>query len=231
MLSLALAAPVDAPRIAEIHMAAFGANAMLRAQFPAAPVRAALRRSVEVKARADMADPRTTVLVVREDCSGSSSDSHARGAEGGGGGGEKGVVVAFAKWAHPVPSADEDYAEPPWIWPEGTDRGILDAWAGKAEEAQRRAVGSRPCYRLTFMGTDPAHERRGAATMMARWGIEQCKKDRVPAYLESTLEAAPFYAKNGFTSVEKFSLEYRRAGSSGEPETYEEISFVYDPLL
>lgn len=65
-LILSLASLTDAGRIAEIHMAAFGSNAMLRAQFPTPAVRDALQRSIEWKALADIKDPKTTVLLVRD---------------------------------------------------------------------------------------------------------------------------------------------------------------------
>lgn len=54
----------DAPRIAEIHMAAFGPNAMLRAQFPTPAIRQGLQTCIENKAVADIDDPKTSVLVV-----------------------------------------------------------------------------------------------------------------------------------------------------------------------
>ena len=54
----------DAPRIAEIHMAAFGRNAMLHAQFPTPATREALQTCIRDKAVADIEDPKTTVLVV-----------------------------------------------------------------------------------------------------------------------------------------------------------------------
>ena len=54
----------DAPRIAEIHMAAFGPNAMLHAQFPTPAIRQQLQICITEKAFADIDDPKTTVLVV-----------------------------------------------------------------------------------------------------------------------------------------------------------------------
>ncbi|KAI1774843.1 putative GNAT family acetyltransferase [Hypoxylon cercidicola] len=223
-LTLAFAEHEDAARIAEIHMAAFGSNAMLLAQFPTPTVRDALQKSIEFKALADIDDPRTTVLVVRCSSLACSSDvtkldetncEHR----------PRGNAIAFAKWAHPV-SIEEDYTEPPWIWPAGTDLKTLGDWTQVTEQAQSHAVGDAPCYRLTFIGTDPAYERRGAATMMVRWGIDQSKNDRVPAYLESTVEAAPFYRKLGFVEVEKLSLTYEDTGTNAG-KVYEEIGFVY----
>ena len=157
-LVLGLARPADARRIAEIHMAAFGDNAMLRAQFPSAALREAgggggggLRDAIEAKARADMGDSKTSVLVVRD------TDVSAEGDVGGGDGGEgkgegQGPVVAFAKWSHPV-APGEQYVEPPWVMPAGTDRAVLKSWTRKVEEAQERAVGRTPCFRTYYLPT------------------------------------------------------------------------------
>lgn len=54
----------DAARIAEIHMAAFKDNAMLRAQFPTPTIRKSLQICIEDKTLADINDPKISVLVV-----------------------------------------------------------------------------------------------------------------------------------------------------------------------
>ncbi len=75
------------------------------------------------------------------------------------------------------------------------------------------------------MGTDPLYERRGAASLMVEWGKEQCQSHGAPAYLESTLEAANFYKKHGFTPVETFSLDVPGIGDG----LYSETSFIFVP--
>lgn len=150
-LVLTLAHRADAGRIAEIHMAAFGPNMMLRAQFPTPAVRQALQRCIEMETLAEIDDPKTTVLIVRE----SPDDEQLTSAQSGpliqskdkAEQERKGRAIAFAKWAHPV-TDEEDYVEPPWMWPEGTDRNVLENWMRKTEEAQERALGRTPCYRM-----------------------------------------------------------------------------------
>lgn len=235
-LQRAEAIPADAQKIAEIHMAAFGANAMLRAQFPTPSVRAALKEAIRTKTIADIQDPRITVLVVR--------DPGIRRPH------TVAEVIAFAKWSHPV-LPGEGYTEAPWIWPEGTDHAILAIWTKKMEDAQERATGGRPCYRtscarratghrsrtrltqtllnlgLTFIGTDPAHEKRGAGSLLVDWGKDRSREENVPLYLESTLEAASFYQNHGFVSREKVSLSI--GGTGNEPNVYEEVIFTFEP--
>ncbi|KAI8630612.1 putative GNAT family acetyltransferase [Xylariaceae sp. FL1651] len=238
-LKLTPAGPADAARIAEIHMAAFGSNAMLLAQFPTPEVRKGLQESIRLKALADIEDPKISVLVVRDLPSNPAATARVENGSSNRSGVKEitseaeteedrgGKVVAFAKWSHPT-ARDDGYEETPWIWPPGTDLEILDGWARVAEEAQEQAVGDKPCYRLTFMGTDPAYERRGAASMMVRWGLDQCRKKGVLAYIESTLDAAAFYEKLGFTAFSNLSLEYKIAGQY-QAKVYREISFIHRP--
>lgn len=139
-LILLPATPQDAPRIAEIHMAAFGSNLMLRTQFPSPTIRAALQIAIEQKLLADIEDLKTSVLVVRDvDLDQDNS----------------GKVISFAKWSHPVKQG-EHYVEPPWIWPQGTDLAVLEEWGRKVEKVQESLVGTTPAYRkdhLLFFGT------------------------------------------------------------------------------
>ncbi len=132
-LHLSPALETDAPRIAAIHMAAFGTNAMLLAQFPTPTVRAKLQTRIAAKALADIRDPNIAVLVVRDD----DENDNGNGDD---------EVVSFAKWSLPVREGEAD-VEAPWVWPEGTDLAVLDGWSGVVEGAKGRVVGEGACYR------------------------------------------------------------------------------------
>ena len=126
-LHVSPASETDATRIAAIHMAAFGTNAMLLAQFPTPTVREKLQICIATKALADIRDPEIAVLVVRD-------------------GGNADEVVSFAKWSLPVREG-EACVESPWLWPEGTELEVLDRWTRVVEEAKERVVGEGACYR------------------------------------------------------------------------------------
>ncbi|KAJ8129718.1 hypothetical protein O1611_g3912 [Lasiodiplodia mahajangana] len=208
-LKLTLAVPADAARIADIHMAAFATNGMLLAQFPTPEIREGLREAIKKKALADIHDSKITVLVVRDTPPGrdtatpEDSDNHHSAAEGALNRCNTeenitGKVIAFAKWSHPV-GKGEKYEETPWEWPPGTEMRVLENWTRETDEAQEAAIGDEPCYRLSFMGTDPRYERRGAASMM-------------------------FYKKMGFKAAKDISLEFLL---NGQNQKYDEIAFVY----
>lgn len=128
-LTLAKATPSDAPRMADIHMAAFEQNDMLLAQFPTEKIRQGLWISLVDKAVAEMNDPQWKVLVVKD---------------------ETGEIISFAKWCLPIPEGVE-YEESPWHWPEGFNSAVLDAWTAKVDDATGGILGTRPCYRMLLL--------------------------------------------------------------------------------
>ena len=200
-LTLKLAAEKDALRIADIHMAAFSSNEMLLAQFPTPAVRAELHHSIATKALDDIRDPHMAVLLVQESQS-------------------NGEVISFAKWSLPLSTP---YNESPWRWPEGTRLDILDQWTQRVESAHKEILGNKPFYHLSFIGTDPKHERRGAATMLIKWALDRCSHDGKSAYLESTSTAYDLYMRLGFTPKTKISMVLP------DGSTYEEIGFLFQP--
>lgn len=169
-LTLLPAQESDAPRIAAIHMAAFGTNAMLHAQFPTRTLRAGLQDAIVDKTIKDIRDAKTAVLVVR-DCLDDlhlhreKGKGHDRDQNQGQGQGQKqnenekgqeqekesnssnnNSVISYARWNLPVHQS-EGYVEPPWCFPEGTKWDVLKMWTDKVEGAQERVLGKEPCYR------------------------------------------------------------------------------------
>ena len=54
-------------------------------------------------------------------------------------------------------------------------------------------------------------------------------EDNVPAYLESTVDAAPLYEKKGFKAVEKLSMKLAGMTNDGALVVYEETCFILRP--
>lgn len=129
-LRLSPACESDAPRIAAIHMAAFGSNLLLRVQFPTAAIRAELEIAIAEKALADIRDTQRSILVVRDD--------------------HRNETISFAKWSLPV-FKSETYKETPWRWPVGTNLAVLDAWTEKVERAAAKVLDGRPCFRTFYL--------------------------------------------------------------------------------
>lgn len=64
--------------------------------------------------------------------------------------------------------------------------------------------------------------------MLVQWAIEQSKIHKTPLYLESTLDAAPFYKKLGFTVEDTISLDCVSAEDGRL--LYKEAIFMFRPI-
>ncbi|KAJ5500734.1 Acyl-CoA N-acyltransferase [Penicillium expansum] len=82
-------------------------------------------------------------------------------------------IVAYAKWDLAMP--DERGARfPPWH-------------------------GDMPGQDyLDMLGTHPDYRRRGAGSMLVRWGCEIADREGVRAYIDASKAGVPLYAKHGF---------------------------------
>ncbi|KAE8413830.1 hypothetical protein BDV36DRAFT_299612 [Aspergillus pseudocaelatus] len=134
------------------------------------------------------------------------------------------VVVSFAKWRRLIDGfLARSYVEAPWQWPAGTRFDILEDWTRRFE-----AAASSPQYSwgldLSYIATSPEHERRGTASMLVKWGVEQAKKDGMLAALESTKNGWPLYERLGFKAEGSITMELEEMGV-----LYEEMCFVWRP--
>ena len=58
-----------------------------------------------------------------------------------------------------------------------------------------------------MIGVRPDLQRRGAGSALMNAALEQCDRDRIPAYLESSLERnLPFYERHGFETIEQVDV-------------------------
>ncbi|EER24473.1 GNAT family acetyltransferase, putative [Coccidioides posadasii C735 delta SOWgp] len=207
MKTLGEAKESDAACIADIHIAAFETNVQFIAQFPTPPVRKGLWTSLRDKAISEIRDPKWVVLVVRN---------------------EEDQVIGFAKWCRPILKS-ENYEEPPWQWPEGTNMAALNEWTAKVEAANAKILHNTPCYRLSFCATDPRYQRQGVASLLVGWGMRRSKEENIPVALESTPEGTIFYEKLGFKAEGRISMQLDGVGQDGASVLYEETCFVFWP--
>lgn len=69
------------------------------------------------------------------------------------------------------------------------------------------------------MHTSPAHQRRGAGSMMLSWGIEQAKAKNLLLYLEASPEGRRLYQKFGFLVEKVHSVDLSKWGGPAKSDT------------
>tara|TARA_R110002003_G_scaffold104_15_gene8303 strand:+ start:15090 stop:15857 length:768 start_codon:yes stop_codon:yes gene_type:complete len=133
-----------------------------------------------------------------------------------------GEVVAAARWRHVKPK-DEGAKERTWGEVEAafadrfkpydeSEPDMLDALVTLFNDQKRKSLGTRPYFVLDTLATLPQHERRGAGSMLVRWGCEKADEAGVVAYVEASPVGAPLYARHGFEPVADMEFDLRRWG-------------------
>ncbi|CCT61081.1 hypothetical protein IAQ61_001638 [Plenodomus lingam] len=128
-----------------------------------------------------------------------------------------GKMIAGAKWRInkterteeqiqkmlPVPGKDEE------------GRPAAQDFMWFLHRVRKEYMGTKPFYFLHILVTDPEHHRRGAGTMLLKWGLEQADKDNMPAFLESSSMARPLYTSLGFSARHEEIWDLKKYGLEG----------------
>jgi GNAT superfamily N-acetyltransferase len=76
----------------------------------------------------------------------------------------------------------------------------------------RREWGAKPQVMLESLVTHPDHHRRGAGSLLLKWGIAEADRLGVIAYLEASDNGAPLYRRFGFETVRNIEFDARKYG-------------------
>ena len=140
-----------------------------------------------------------------------------------------GEMVAGARWRYVKPTKEgakertweevdaglttpEPYAE--------SDPGMFKSLFALFNANKREILGRQPYYVLDTLVTLENHMRRGAGSMLVRWGCEKADEAGVQAFLEASPMGAPMYARHGFELVKEVHLDLRKWGGK------EKMSFI-----
>lgn len=72
--------------------------------------------------------------------------------------------------------------------------------------------------RRTVLGmivTSPDYRRRGAASLLLQWGLDQADEQGVEIYLESSVAGRPLYEKFGLRTLKVFDFDMAQLGYEG----------------
>jgi GNAT superfamily N-acetyltransferase len=136
-----------------------------------------------------------------------------------------GEIIAGAKWRYVTPktlgatertweeveAAFQDRMQPY----DESEPALLNELFEIFNEHKRRHLGNRPYYALDTLATHQDHGRRGAGSMLVRWGCEKADEAGVQAYLEASPMGAPMYARYGFVEVARIRMDLTKNGGQG----------------
>ncbi len=123
----------DAPRLAEIHLAAMDSNPLLHAQFPTPDSLENLRRFLKAYTANQLRDAASGTLVARDT--------------------ESNTIAGFVKWDSPSHPEDVKLESGDLRNLEGCQVEFLDGYASLAAQVRERSFGDRLCYRRCCLVT------------------------------------------------------------------------------
>ncbi|KAJ5691970.1 Acyl-CoA N-acyltransferase [Penicillium macrosclerotiorum] len=104
-------------------------------------------------------------------------------------------LVAYAKWDLAM-VAERGSRFPPWH--EDQPAGDCDNFFGSLEKERQRVMGDRKNFYLDMLGTHPEYRKRGAGSMLVKWGCDLADDEGAGAYVDASKAGAPLYEKFGF---------------------------------
>ncbi|OJJ96553.1 hypothetical protein ASPACDRAFT_34357 [Aspergillus aculeatus ATCC 16872] len=108
-------------------------------------------------------------------------------------------IIAYGKWDLDPGHRGARFPE----WHSDSDAALCEQFFGGCEVVRREVMGQRRggYYYLDMLVTHPQHRRRGAATMLVRWGCELADRTGMLVYIDSTRAGVPVYEPLGFVVV------------------------------
>jgi predicted N-acetyltransferase YhbS len=81
-------------------------------------------------------------------------------------------------------------------------------------KSRREFIGGKPHVMLESLVTSPDHHRRGAGSMLLKWGTEKVDELGVVGYLEASDDGAPLYARFGYEPIREIEFDTRKYGGT-----------------
>ncbi|KAJ5910467.1 hypothetical protein N7504_005110 [Penicillium tannophilum] len=105
-------------------------------------------------------------------------------------------IAAWGKWDSSMPNERGPRFFLPWT--EEMDSDFCSSVFEGFEKNRRMVMGDERHIFLDTLCTHPDYWRRGAGSMIVKWGCDLADKEGVSAYLDSSKDGAPLYQKFGF---------------------------------
>jgi GNAT superfamily N-acetyltransferase len=113
-------------------------------------------------------------------------------------------MIAVAHWsvydAERTPEEADEDLQPRPTWPEENRAARLD-FLGGIFRSTREIMGTQPHVILESLLTHQDHHRRGAASLLMKWGVEEADRLGLVTYLAASEAGKPLYERFAFEPV------------------------------
>lgn len=106
-------------------------------------------------------------------------------------------IVGYARWVCGVAEGRQDAD----LLPAWSNTRLADLLFGGVADMRLAYMRARKHWYLDILFTHPAHQRKGVAGILMRWGLSRADEDGLEVYLEASLQGKPVYEHLGFQEV------------------------------
>ncbi|KAI4152295.1 MAG: hypothetical protein LQ340_002989 [Diploschistes diacapsis] len=93
---------------------------------------------------------------------------------------------------------------------------ILQAFEDNSRQVKKRIIAGKKRVHLSRLATLPAHQRRGAATMLLKKGEQIAEQERLDSWVVASDVGSPLYEKGGFVPVEGGTITFDLGSVGGK---------------
>ncbi|KAK2594702.1 hypothetical protein QQS21_007612 [Conoideocrella luteorostrata] len=190
----------DARRAVAIEMVAYGPNPSSAALFPGPTPPEGDESRVQMLIQQLGEDPACRWAKVVD------TDLEAEGQDG---------MIAFSMWY--MWEKPRETLPPTRPWGPGTNPEACELFFGGMRREWIQRMARKPHVYLKLLHTDPKHQRRGAGSMLLKWGTSEADRLGLPCYLESSDEGRILYERHGWQEVGRLVVDLSKWG--GRPDT------------
>ncbi|KAJ5116709.1 acetyltransferase [Penicillium angulare] len=104
-------------------------------------------------------------------------------------------IMGWGKWDLSMP---EERGRRFLPWADDMLAEKCDGFFGGMEANRKRVMGDDKHFYLDMLCTHPDYWRRGAGSMLVKWGCDLADEQGVSAYVDASKKGAPLYQKFGF---------------------------------
>ena len=125
------------------------------------------------------------------------------------------TLIAVSKWRIYEKERSEEEVKSEFTLPAPVPedcRAAREKFMAGIFKARWDIMGTRPYVLLDILTTHPDHHRRGAGTMLLKWGIDKADQLGLDSYLEGSSLGRPLYERHGYQPVREVKSDLSEFG-------------------
>ncbi|KUJ13697.1 uncharacterized protein LY89DRAFT_752829, partial [Mollisia scopiformis] len=121
---------------------------------------------------------------------------------------ETGEIISQAEWHYYPKDSVGDIMDLSFVEGSEEEKAFATHILGTFQRKRREAIANTkvPLMLLDSLTTDPKYQKRGAGSMLVKWGLNIADSMNGEAYLEASEYGKPVYEKYGFVALESYKV-------------------------